>query len=263
MGIITNILDQLTGEKSIGLGLGGGAVYGAAHIGVLRAMEEKEIEINMVAGTSIGAFVAAFYAFGMRWKEISDGVNDLDWMDISKISLSNYGLLSNSNFGKLVIKHLGDVQIEDAQIPLAMVATDITSGECIVLKQGSVAKAVIASTCIPGIFAPVEIDGRLLVDGGVVENVPISPLRNMGADQIIAVDLNTGFSNKRPANIIEVLLNSFHFTLANVTKQKTKLADILLTPDLSKFNRYDTKQIPELIEKGYQSALEILDREGQ
>ena len=176
-------------KKKIGLALGGGAVLGAAHIGVLKAIEEFNIPISYIAGTSIGAIISAFYAFGKNWEEMAILLKGLNWLDISRISLSQFGLLSNKKLGKLITDNLGDVTFDEACIPLAMIATDITSGEKVVLKSGNVAAAVMASSCIPGIFIPVEIDNRLLVDGELVENVPVTPLKEMGANFIISVDL--------------------------------------------------------------------------
>ena len=149
-------------SSKIGLALGGGAVLGAAHVGVLRAMEEFDIEINYITGTSIGAFVAAFVAFGKKWPEIEEIASELKWMDITGVTLSKYGLLSNEKLGNLIIKHIGDKNIEDAEIPLAMIATDIETGEKVILDKGPVAEAAMASTCIPGIFKPVEINVKCL-----------------------------------------------------------------------------------------------------
>lgn len=141
-----------------------------------------------------------------------------------------------------------------------MIATNIATGEKVVIKAGNVAKAVMASTCIPGIFKPVEIDERLLVDGGIVDNVPVKPVEEMGADFIIGVDLNAEHSNKKPENIIEVLLNAFDFTLMNATKLQTEEADLLITPDLSSFNLIDTDQFADLIKKGYLETRKILKK---
>ena len=242
----------------IGLALGGGAVLGAAHIGVLQALEERDISFSYLAGTSIGAFISAFLAFGRSWEEIKEIVKDLNWLDISGISLSQFGLLSNKKLGRIIQENLGDVNLEDAPIPVVMVATDITTGEKVVLKKGNVAKAVMASTCIPGIFVPVEINERLLVDGGIVENVPVTTLKDLGADLVIGVDLNARHRHSKPRNIIEVLLRSFDFTLKTATKLQTEQADILIEPDLSAFNMVDIDQVDDLIEQGYLEAKNIL-----
>lgn len=246
--------------KNIGLALGGGAVLGAAHIGVLKAIEEKGIEIKFITGTSIGAFVAALYAFGKNWNEISDITSELNWMDITSISLSRYSLLSNEKFGTLLKKHIGDKNIEDSSIPLAMIATDAASGEKVILEKGSVAKAVMASTCIPGIFNPVVIDGKMLIDGGIVENVPINTLRKIGAEFVIGVDLNANHNYQKPGNILDVLMNSFHFIMQQAAKLQTEDADFLIKPDLSSFDRTDTTQVDGLIIKGYEDALIALEK---
>ncbi len=245
-------------KKKVGLALGGGAVLGAAHIGVLRALDEFDIKVSYLAGTSIGAFISAFYGFGKSWQEIQSITTDLDWLDISKISLSQFGLLSNKKLGDIVIDTIGEKSFEDADIPIAMIATDITSGERVVLRQGDIATAIMASACIPGIFIPVEIDDRLLVDGGIVENVPVTPLRDMGADFIIGVALNAIHSHNKPENIVEVLLNSFDFTIRTATRLQTSEADILINPDLSDFNMINSKQAEDLIEIGYKAAKEKL-----
>jgi NTE family protein len=246
-------------EQKIGLALGGGAVLGAAHIGVLKAIDELGIEIDYISGTSIGAFVAGLYANGLGWRDIQALSETLNWLDVSGLSFSNMGLLSNRKMGELIREKIGDVNLEDSDIPIAMIAADIETLEKVVLTKGSVAKAAMASTCVPGVFAPVEIDGRLLVDGGIVENVPISPLEAMGAEIIIAVDLNSEHKNKRPSNILEVLLRTFIATSETATQFQTRKADILITPDLSEFNVVEIDQSPDLIEKGYHEAIRILN----
>lgn len=247
------------GQRKVGLALGGGAVLGAAHIGVLKALKENDISVSCIAGTSVGAFVGAFFAFGMEWEEIEKIARDLKWLDVSRFSISQYGLLSNSKLGERIIEHFGDVSFDQAVIPLAMIATDITTGDKVVLREGSVASAVMASSCIPGVFVPVEIGGRLLVDGGIVENVPLSPLQEMGADLVIGVDLNSGRQGQRPQNIVDVLLRSFNFMLASATRLQTEDADILIQPDLSGFNMYDMDQEGDLFEAGYREAVRMLE----
>lgn len=246
--------------KKIGLALGGGAVLGAAHIGVLRALEEMDVEISFISGTSIGAFVGALYAFGNRSKDIEDIALKLNWMDISGIAILKSGLLSNSKLGKLLGESLGDKRIEDSNIPLAVIATDISNGEKIILNKGSVAKAVMASTCIPGIFSPVEFENRLLVDGGIVENIPIDTVKDMGADYVIGVDLNAKKTYNKPDSILHVIINSFHFTMKAAAKYQTENANLLITPDLSKFNMVSTDQVKELIEQGYKDAKEQFEK---
>lgn len=245
-------------EKKTGLALGGGAVLGAVHVGVLKAMKEKEIRADCISGTSIGALVAALYAFRVDLEDIEKITRGVKWLDITEVSLSKYGLLGNEKFGELLVDHIGDKNIEDAEIPLHIIATDISSGEKVVLKKGNLAKAVRASACIPGIFKPVEIDGRMLVDGGIVENVPVTPLKALEANRIIAVQLLVHQAAKKPDHIVEVLLNTFEFMISNISKPYMEDVHVLIKPDLSGFDKVDTDQINDLIDIGYKEAIRQL-----
>ncbi len=245
-------------DKKLGLALGGGAVLGAAHIGVLKAFDEFEIRIDYLAGTSIGSFIAALYAFGKTADEIENIALKLDWFAVSRISISQYGLLSNKKMGELIKDNIDEPQFDKANIPLAVITTDIASGEKVVLRSGDVAEAVMASACPPGVFMPVEMDGRLLVDGGLVENVPVSTVREMGAERIAAVDVTSRFEHEKPDNIIELLLNAFVITLGTATKLQTRDAELLLQLDLSAFNMVDPRQAPDLVQKGYEDTKAVL-----
>lgn len=242
-----------------GIALGGGAALGAAHIGVLKALREQHIEPEFISGTSIGAFVAAHIAFGTSINELEKIATELDWLDVTAFKLSKLGLLSNENLGKMILDQLGKVNVEDAEIPLRMIATDISSGKKIVLDKGPLYKAVMASSCLPGVFVPVEWDDMLLVDGVLCENVPISPLQDLGAGDIIAVDLTTNREYKRPDDIIDVLSNSLDIGLNNMIKEQIKEENIFwIKPRLSAYNKADTRQTKKLIQEGYEAAMEAL-----
>lgn len=251
----SNNTDQ---QPTVGLALGGGAVLGAFHIGVIRALNEAGVRVDYVAGTSIGAFVAAFYAFGKDWQDIESAVCDLSWLDVSGFSFSKLGLLSNEKLGRVLEEHIGERQFADAQIAMLMVAADITNGERVLMRDGDVISAVRASTCIPGVYKPVERDGRLLVDGGIVENVPTTALKEAGADFVIAVDLRARYLTNKPANIVDVLMNVFDFTVYAATRLQRECADLAINPDLSTFNAFKTSQVPALIEKGYAETKKAL-----
>lgn len=233
-------------------------MLGAAHVGVLRALTELDITVSMVSGTSIGSFIASLYAFGKSWEDIRDIVFDLDWLDLTSLALSQYGLLSNRKMGAIVCSLLGDKNIEDALIPLSMVATDIGTGKKVILAEGDVAAAVMASSCIPGVFRPVEYSGSLLVDGMLMENVPVSPLFEGGAESIICVDLLARHAFNKPENIIDLLLNAFYSTITNTTALQIDVADLCIAPDLSQFSLIDTGSVPEIMEAGYRAALPAL-----
>ena len=241
-------------NNKIGLALGGGAILGAAHIGVLKAFAEENIPVSAISGTSIGALVAALYAFDVSLDEIEKIAMDLEWLDISGFAFSRLGLLTNEKMGKKIKDVLGELQFSDARIPLSVIATDVGRFEKVVLDSGDVAQAVMASACVPGIFIPVEIDDRILVDGGLMINVPISPLQNKGMDIIVGVDLNAGRKFKNPEDLIDVLLNAIDIAIDNATRIQTQKVDLLITPALSAYNRTDVERIPELIREGQVSA---------
>ncbi len=249
-------------ESKIGIGLGGGAILGAAHIGVLKALQEEGIAVGAISGTSIGAFVAALYAFEVPPDEIEKIVLELDWLDMAGFAFSKMGFLSNAKMGKKITEVLGEVQFKDARIPLSFIATDVGNFEKIILDLGDVAAAVMASTCVPGIFIPVDIEGRMLVDGGLMENVPLSPLFNQNMDTVIGVDLNAGRKFKRPADLIDVMLNAIDIAIDNATRLQTRKADLLIAPELSAYNRTDRERIPELIRKGHAAARKSLSSMG-
>ncbi len=247
-------------KKKIGLALGGGAVLGAVHVGVLQAIKEYDIKLEAISGTSIGAFIAALYACGKTPMEIQKIAEKLSWFDITTISLSQLGLLSNSKFKKVIGETINKATFEQTEIPLAMVAADILTGEKVVLKSGDIATAVMASTCIPGVFVPVEHENRLLVDGGIMENVPVSPLKDLGADYIIGVDLFAKHSYKKPRHLVELLVNTLDITIMNVSNLQTREADVVITPDLSHFNLIDINQVKDLIRIGYREARKALNQ---
>lgn len=250
--------------KKLGLALGGGAALGAAHVGVLKAFEELELKPEFISGTSIGAFVAAHYAFGTSIDELEEIAQDLNWLDVGGFKLSKLGLLSNEQLGKNILDQLGKVTIGEAKISLAMIATNISKGEKIVLNEGPLYKAVMASSCLPGIFVPVEWDDMLLVDGVLCENVPVSPLRQMGAIDIIGVDLTTNRDYKAPEDIVDVLSNTFDIGLNNMIKEQMKdRKTTWIQPKLTAYNKADTGQTKQLVKEGYEATIEALGDSGE
>jgi NTE family protein len=245
---------------TVALALGGGSVLGAVHVGVLKAFDERRIKIKSISGTSAGAIVASLYAFGVSPKKIEKIVLEFEWKNLSSLTLSKYGILSNQKIGEMIKRNIGDKNIEDAKIPLCMVATDITTGEKVVLDKGSVSDSVMATTCVPGIFVPIELGGRFLVDGGIVENIPLSCLRDKNVDYVIGVDLICEHAYKRPNNVIEILYNSFNFLVKTNKRIQTKEADILIKPKLSNFNAIDMSQMKDLIEIGYEEAKKVIEK---
>jgi NTE family protein len=239
----------------LGLALSGGASRGIAHVGVLKALQDNNIKIDSLSGTSIGAMVAALYAFGISLEDIHRQALEMSWLKISSLRFSRTALLSNKVIGEIIENFIGDATIESSPIPLAIVTTDIATGKKVVLRKGNIARAVMASSAIPGIFAPLRIDGRLLVDGFLVENVPISPLREMEADVIVAVSLSTLKAYREPNRIINILMNAFDIAIDYSTILSSQNADVMITPGLSGIPAAESEESHLLFDEGYKSAL--------
>jgi NTE family protein len=227
---------------------------------VLQALDEAEIRVTHMAGTSVGALVAAFYAFGFTGKEIQGIARDLRWSNLTRPSPSKLGLLSLEKLRATLRAHLGDPRIEEAPIPLALVATDISRGEKVIMTEGDLVQAASASACFPGIFLPVEIEGRLLVDGGLVEHLPISPLQAWGVRRIIAVDAFLGMTFHRPTKLLNLIKNAVDIVLVQASRQVVEDVDLLIAPDLQAFSSTELKDIPGIVREGYRAAREALGR---
>ena len=236
----------------IGLALGGGAAKGIAHIGVLKAFEEEQIPIYCISGTSVGALVASYHAFGRPAESILSICSELNLSKIINFTLERGGLFSTDNIREMIHRDLGECQIEDADIPLAICATDIETGEQLIFRKGNLADAVCASMAVPGLFVPVEVDGRILVDGGLVENVPISPLAKMGAGITVAVDLSHVSRYPKPHDTLDVISNAINIGIDFNTRKQLKKADVAVPLDLSQYSlTNNADRVDELYMEGY------------
>ncbi len=236
----------------IGLALGGGAAKGIAHIGALKAFEEERIRIHCISGTSVGALVASYYAFGRPAESILSIGSTLNLSRILNFTLERGGLFSTNAIREMIHRDLGDCRIEDADIPLAICATDIETGEQLIFREGNLADAVCASMAVPGLFVPVEVNGRILVDGGLVENVPISPLAGMGAGIIVAVDLSHVGRYPKPEDTLDVISNAINIGIDFNTRKQLKKVDIAVPLDLSRYSLTNNADcVEELYMEGY------------
>lgn len=241
------------------MALGGGGAKGVAHIGVLHALEEARVKPDYIAGTSVGAMVAAMYAFNININTIANIARDLTLAQITTFKLNKTGFFTADPLKEILIEYLGEVNIEDASIPLSIVATDLTSGEEVIFTEGPLADAVCASASIPGVYIPMRLNDRILVDGGIVQNVPIRPLKSMGAGVIIASQLGGVRAYEEPKNVLDVMRNAFDIALSQRTKQEVKQADLLIAMDLRDFSIADnTQRYDELFAIGYDTATKEL-----
>lgn len=196
--------------QTVGLALGSGGARGWAHIGVLRALEEANIEIHYVAGTSIGAVVGAFYAVG-ELDALEEYVYHLDWKKIVSfldVVFPSQGLLDGDKVYSLLADHLLEYRMEDTRIPFCCVSTNLSTRQAVCIDRGLMVDAVRASLSIPGVFTPAQRDGNILVDGGLVNPIPIDVVREMGAEVVVAVDLNNSLSATEAAQDPDVLADA-------------------------------------------------------
>ncbi|CAI8817923.1 hypothetical protein EON09_19105 [Pseudomonas soli] len=282
-----------TARPKIGLVLSGGAARGLAHIGVLKALEEQGVRIDAIAGTSMGAVVGGLYASGYSIAELEKLATTLDWQQAlsdapprkdvpfrrkqddrdflvkQKLSFRDdgslglpLGVIQGQNLALLLeskLAHAADVRdFDKLPIPFRAVATDITSGEKVIFRRGHLPQVIRASMSIPAVFAPVELDGRLLVDGGMTDNIPVDVVREMGVDLAIVVDIGTPLRNRKQlATVVDVLNQSITLmTRRNSEEQLASLRreDILVQPPLSAFGVTDFGRAQDMIDAGYRAT---------
>ncbi|QHF27567.1 patatin-like phospholipase family protein [Pseudomonas sp. R32] len=280
-------------RPKVGLVLSGGAARGLAHIGVLKALEEQGIKVDAIAGTSMGAVVGGLYASGYKVEELEKLALGIDWQQAlsdapprkdvpfrrkqddrdflvkQKLSFRDdgslglpLGVIQGQNLALLLesmLAHTSDTRdFDKLPIPFRAVATDIASGEKVVFRRGHLPQVIRASMSIPAVFAPVELDGRLLVDGGMVDNIPLDVAREMGVDVAIVVDIGTPLrSRKQLTTVVDVLNQSI--TLMTRRNSEEQLAalhrdDILIQPPLSSFGVTDFGRAQDMIDVGYRAA---------
>ena len=246
-------------RPSIGLALSGGAARGIAHVGVLRALIENDIPIDCVAGTSAGSIVGGAFASGMSIDEIEALGRGLRWRDIGRVTMSRLGVQSNDRLEHFVRERLPKSRFEDLPIPFAAVATDLNTGAAVVMRdQGDVAFAIRASCAIPGWYVPVtDQAGRQLVDGGLVAVVPSVVARSLGADIVIAVDVNSaGATFLSSQSVIGVVLQSMLVVQKTASHYQLASSDFVIKPRVGHIRWDEMGRAPELIAAGYEAGIE-------
>ena len=274
----------------VGLALSGGAARGLAQIGVLKALEEESIPIDMIAGTSMGAIVGACYAKERKASILEEMALRVDWKRQARLVDPNLLLLQRGFVqGKKVKSFLssliGDVKFEDLRIPFAVVAADVETMEHIVISEGSVIEALRASISMPVLFTPVEWQGRILIDGGVVNPMPVDVVRNLGAEVVIAVNTlfvgrqenskgtaneevkskpnshtERGKMNPHTPNILDVLMKSIHAMEYEIVRLAAESADIVIRPDVKHIGTFEFYKGEEAISQGYKATKDVLPR---
>ena len=257
--------ETLTSNRPrIGLALSGGAARGIAHVGVLRVLEENAIPIDAIAGASAGALVGGAYAAGLTIAELEGLVRKFRWRHTARFSFSRLGLQSNARMEEFLRSRLPVTRFEELKIPFAAMVTDLRNGTAIALRDsGDVPFAIRASGCLPALYVPARDDeGRLLVDGGLVANLPISYTRELGADIVIAVDVGADGARfmESPRTALGVLTQTFVAVERIVSNQERAGADLVIAPKVGHIRWDETRRADELLKAGYDTALESIDR---
>jgi NTE family protein len=248
-------------RAGIGLALGGGFARGFAHLGVLQVLEQHHIPISHIAGTSVGSILGAAYASGAPLARIIATCRTLRFRDIARWRVSRLGLASNQRLGTLIERVFESRRFEDLRIPLAVVATDLTSGEPVVFTQGHLVDAIRASCAFPGLFEPVMIGTRCLADGGLVAPVPTRAARDFGAKVVIGVSVGTqdGYRGS-PTNIFQVVSRAVNAAQKHQLEVWERHADLVLRPDVQSLAWDDFDRADEAIAAGAAAALRALPR---
>ncbi len=242
-------------KKIVGIALSGGGSRGIAHLGVLKALEELGVDIQVISGTSAGSIAAALYASGMSTDEIYNHMKNKKFIDYAKIILPTDGLMNLDNLRKNLNEILKKKSFEEMEKKLYIALTNLYSGEIEYMHHGSVIDAVIASSSIPILFSPVEINGQKYTDGGVIDNLPIKPLLSH-CDIIIAVDVMAPEVISKIDNLHDVAIRTFQLSISSISKEMKKQCDMLIEPHgLDEFNILDVSHFDRIYKIGYYAVM--------
>src|SRR5437879_13725165 len=248
-------------QAGVGLALGGGFARGFALLGFLQGFEENNVPISHIAGTSVGSILGAAYASGAPLARIVEACRTLRFRDIARWRVSRLGLASNRRLENLIERVFDSRHFEDLRIPLAVVATDLSSGEPVVFTQGSLADAIRASCAFPGLFEPVEIGTRCLADGGLVAPVPTRAARELGAAAVIGVSVGMQDGHRgAPTNIFQVVSRAVNAAQKHQLEVWERHADLVLRPDVQSLAWDDFDRADEAIQAGAAAAYGALPR---
>jgi NTE family protein len=239
----------------VSLALGGGFARGYAHLGVLQTLQENRIPVTSIAGSSIGSIIGAAYASGAPLATIVEKCREVRFRDFAKWRVTRFGLASNERLGALVQKHFGSRQFEDLKLPLAVVATDLGTGDAVVFRQGNLTDAIRASCAFPGLFEPMLIGTRCLADGGLVAPVPTRAAREMGAEIVVGVSVAMHDGQRgAPTNIFQVVSRAVNAVQKHQLEGWEGYADLVLRPSVQGLAWDDFEKIDAAVEAGSVAA---------
>lgn len=246
-------------EPKIGLALGAGGAKGLAHIGILQVLEEEKIPIHLITGSSMGAAIGSIYASGAQLEMMEKLANELNNSHFIDLVIPKWGLVKGRKVHALLRLMTHNFNFSELRIPVGVVATDLVCGERVVFTEGNVANAVRASIAVPGVVEPYHLDNRILVDGAVCDRVPAQLAKEMGADFVIAVDLQYYKREEVKINsIFDVIMQSIELLERQVRNHYTSYTDIIVSPKVSDNNWTDFEAADHFIEMGRIACREVL-----
>jgi NTE family protein len=239
----------------IGLALSGGGARGVAHLGMIQALEDHGIHFDRITGASAGAIVGAFYASGYAPREILEIVLKTNFLKILKPALNWRGLLKLENAAAEMSKYFQPDSFESLKKPLTVAATNLTSGRITYFNKGPLIRPVLASCSIPVVFDPIEIEGNQYIDGGILDNLPILPLKN--CNRIVGMHCNSIGPDFKPASWRDLMERSLLMAITTTTQDHKKKCDLVLEPPkMSAFRVFDFKKAREMFDIGYHYGAE-------
>ncbi len=246
--------------RTLGLALGGGGVRGAAHLGVLDVLEREGIRPDVIAGTSVGSIIGACLAAGLDVGEMRETMRTLKWTDLTRLSWGNrLALLDTTPLRRFIDRSLGEREFDDLEVPFAAVTCDVLTGAEVLVREGSVARAVTASSALPGLFPPDEYGEALLIDGGAIANLPVRAARELGADYVIAVDIvPEPDGTRRPEDVKDVLLMAFDIFIQSNQSLDEAEAECTISPVLAGMPPWDFDLVDQMVALGRSAAEEAL-----
>ena len=245
-------------KVKVGIAFGGGGTRGFCHLGAIKAFEEFGIKFDFVAGTSAGSLAGAFYAAGYSYQQMYDIIKDIKEKDIRK-NVIPFTPSKLDGVGDILIKNLGDINIEDLKIPYAAVAVDIKSTKEVCFAKGNLAKAVMGSCAVPAVFQPVIYDDMILCDGGLQNTIPADIPKFFGCDYVVAVDVNKSRTyGTYSTKIFDVITCSIRILMKSNAVRGYLNADIVIAPETKRFKSTKTDGLEEMIEEGYKATIDVI-----
>ncbi|MFW6295481.1 MAG: patatin-like phospholipase family protein [Halanaerobium sp.] len=244
-------------NRKIGIVLAGGGARGFAHLGVLKALEEKGIKPDYISAVSAGSIIGAFIASGKNPDQVMEIMQESNFFDYAKVLMPKNGLMSLENLHKNLKEQLEENTISELKIPLYIAASNLATGKIRYFAEGDLCQIVQASSSIPILFSPVEIDGDLYVDGGLLDNLPVEPLKDK-CDIIIAVNIMPIEETRDLNNLIEIAVRTFQLSINRNQEEIKKTVDLFIQPEgLEEYNILDTKHVDTLFELGYEHTKKL------